>query len=57
MYRLSGFVDNLNIQNCTNSMGNCVYYTYGLSGFIEEPNFADTLNVPNCVNPTGNCVH
>ena len=26
MYEMSGFVDNLNIQNCENSTGNCVHY-------------------------------
>ena len=57
MYGLSGFEENLNILNCINSRGNFVDYMYGLSEFIEKPNFADTSNVQNCVNPTRNCVH
>ena len=51
MYRMSGFVEKLNIQNCVNSMVNCVHYLYGSSGFVEK------LNIQNSVNSTGNCVH
>ena len=57
MHGLSTFGERLHIQNCVNSMGNCVHYMYGFFGFIEKMNFADTLNAQNCVNPTGNCVH
>ena len=32
-------------------MGNCVHYTYGMSGFEEK------LNIPNSKNSKGNCVH
>ena len=57
MYGLFGFVEKLNIQNCVNSMGNCVHYTYGLSGFTQKQNSVDTLNVQNCINPTRYCEH
>ena len=44
-------MNTLNVQNCTNSMGNYVYQMYELSGFF------DNLNIQNYVNSTGNCVH
>ena len=47
---MSRFVEKLNVQNCINSIGNCVRYMYEMSGFAEE------LNVQNCINSTGNCV-
>ena len=51
MYRMSGFIEKLNIQNCVNSMGNCVHYMYGWSRFEEK------LNIQNSINSTGNCVN
>ena len=36
MYGLFGIAEKLNIQNCVNSMGNCVYYMCGLSGFAKK---------------------
>ena len=36
MYGMSGFAENLNIQNCENSTGNCVHYMYGMSGFAKK---------------------
>ena len=50
MYSLSGFAENLYIQNCINSTGNYVHYMYGFSKFVEK------LNILNCVNSMGNCV-
>ena len=38
MYEMSGFAKKLNIENCENSMGNCVHYMYGMSGFAEKLN-------------------
>ena len=57
MYGLFALAEILNIQNCVNSIGNCVHYMYGFSGFKEKLNFVDMLNAQNCVNPTGNWVH
>ena len=57
MYGLSRFLDNLNIQNCVNSMGNGVLYMYGLCGFALNLNCTDMLNVQNCVISIGNCEH
>ena len=57
MCGLSAFAKRLNIQNCVNSMRNCVHYMYEFSGFTEKPNSANTFNALNCVNLTGNCVH
>ena len=57
MYRMSRLAEKLNIQNWVNSMGNCVYYIYGISGFAEKLNSTDTLNAQNCVNPTANCAY
>ena len=57
MYRLSAFVEWLNIQNWVNSMGNYVYYIYRIFGFTEKLNFADTLNAQNCINPMVNCAY
>ena len=51
MYGISGFAEKLNIQNCENSTGNCVYYIHGMSGLVEK------LNIQNCVYSTKNCVH
>ena len=51
MYGLSGFAENLYIQNCVNSMGNYVHYMYELSGFAKK------LNIQNCINLIGNYVH
>ena len=51
MYGMSGFAENLNIQNCENSTGNFVHYMYGMSGLAEK------LNSQNCLYSTGNCVH
>ena len=51
MYGMSGFAEKLNIQNCENSMGNCVYYMCGMSRLAEK------LNIQNCVYSTKNCVH
>ena len=51
MYELSDFLEKLNIQNCVNSMGNCVHYMYGWSGLAKK------LNIQNSVNSTGNCLH
>jgi len=51
MHGLSGFVEELNIQNCIYSTGNCVHYKYELSGFAKK------LNIQNYVNSTGNCFH
>ena len=48
---MSGFVENLNIQNYENSTGNCVHY------FYEMSDFAGKLNIQNFVNLAGNCVH
>ena len=31
-----GFAERLNIQNCVNSMENCVCYMYTISGVAEE---------------------
>ena len=33
---MSGFAQTLNIQNCINSMGNCIDYMYIFSGFAEK---------------------
>ena len=41
IYKMVGFAEKLIIQNCGNSMGNCVHYTYEMSGFAEK------LNIPN----------
>ena len=57
MYGLSRFLDNLNIQNCVNSIGNGVLYMYGLCGFALNLNCTDMLNVQNCVISIGNCEH
>ena len=63
MYELSRFVKNLNfvdmfnIQNCANSMGNCVHQMYGLSRFVKNLNFVDMFKIQNCANSMGNCVH
>ena len=51
MYGLSGFAENLYIQNCVNSTGNYVHYMYELFGFAKK------LNIQNCINLTGNYVH
>ena len=40
---MSGFVKNLNILNCENSMGNCVHYMHEMSGLAEN------LNIQNYV--------
>ena len=48
--RIVWIEENLNIQNCVNSMGNCTHYMYGLFRFTENLNSADTLNVRNCIN-------
>ena len=57
MYGLLGFPENLNFQNCVNSIGSCVHQMYGLSRFVENLNSMDMLNVQNCVNLTRNWVH
>ena len=44
MYELSRFEEKLNIQNCVNSMGNRVHYTYRMFGFAEKLNFQNCLN-------------
>ena len=36
MYGMSGFAENLNLQNCENSMGNCVSHMYGMFGFVDK---------------------
>jgi len=51
MCGISGFVEKLNILKYTNSMGDYVYYTYGMWGF------ADKLKIRNSLNLTGNSVH
>ena len=51
MYRLSRFIEKLNVQNCVNLMGNCVHYMCGWSRLAAK------LNIQNNVNSTGNCVH
>ena len=51
LYRLSGFIEKLNVQNCVNSMRNCVYYMYRWLGLAEK------LNIRNSVNSIGNFVH
>ena len=51
MYRMFGSAEKLNIQNCVNSMGNCVHYMYGWSWFEEK------LYIQNSSNSMGNCVH
>ena len=51
MYRISGFVEKLNILKYINSMGNYVLYMYEMFGF------ADKLKIQNSENSTGNCVH
>ena len=44
MYRLSRFAENLksadmlNVQNCTNSVGNYVRWMYGMSKYAENLN-------------------
>ena len=50
MYVLFGYAENLNIQNCVNSLGSCGQYIYGLPGFTENMNSVDTLDIQNCVN-------
>ena len=57
MYGFSGFLDNLNIQNCVNSMGNGVLFMYGFCGFALNFNCMDMLNVQNWVISFGNCKH
>ena len=44
MQRMARLAEKLKIQNCVNSIGNCVHYIDGLSGF------EDKLNIQNCVN-------
>ena len=51
MYKISIFVEKLNVKNSLNSTGNFVQYMYGMSGYAEK------LNVQNCVNSAENCVH
>ena len=51
MYKMSGCVGNLNIQNYENSMGNYAQCMHVLSGFAEK------LNIMNCIYLTENCVH
>ena len=51
MYGMSGFSEKMNIQNCLNTMKNCVQYMHGMTGFAEK------LNIQNCVNSMGNCAH
>ena len=46
-----GFAEKLNIQNCENSTGNCVYYMYRMFGLTEK------INSQNCVYSMENCVH
>ena len=36
MYGMPGFAEKLNIQNCKNSTGNCVYYMHGMFGLAEN---------------------
>ena len=48
---MSGFAENLNVQICENSMGNCVHFLYEIYGFAEK------LNIPNFENSKENCVH
>ena len=57
MYELLEFAENLNFQNCMNSIGNCVHQMYRLSRFVENLNSTDMMNVQNCVNLTKNWVH
>ena len=38
IYRISGFVEKLNVQNCINSTENCIHYTYEMYGFKEKLN-------------------
>ena len=38
MYKISIFVEKLNVKNCLNSPGNFVQYMYGMSGFVEKLN-------------------
>ena len=45
---------NLNILNCSNSMGNYILYMFEFFEFTENRNSVDTLNVWNCVNLSGN---
>ena len=65
---MSGFVDNLNIQNCENSTGNCVRKIdykelWKFNGKLctlhmyGMSGFAEKLNIQNCENSTGNCVY
>ena len=51
MYGHSGFADNLKVNNCVNSTGNCVHEMYGMSGFAEK------LNIQNFVYSAENCVY
>ena len=51
MYRMVGFAEKLNVQNCGNSTRNSICYMYGISGFAEK------LNIPNSENSAGNWVH
>ena len=41
----------MKVQICENSMGNCVHFLHGISGFAEK------LNIPNFDDSTKNCVH
>ena len=51
MYRMSGFAEKLNVQNCGKSTGNSVRYMCGMSKFAKK------LNILNSENSMGNCVH
>ena len=57
MYRLSRFAENLksadmlNVQNCTNLVGNYVRWMYGMSKYAKK------FNIKNQANSTRNCVH
>ena len=48
-HETSRFAEKLNIQNCVNSMGNCVQCMHILSGFAEK------LNIMYCIYLTENC--
>ena len=50
MYGMSGFAEKLIVQNCENSMGNCVDFLYAIYGFAKK------LNIPNSENSTESCV-
>ena len=50
MFKMSGFAEKLNIQNCENWTGNCVHYVHGMSGLAKK------LNIAYYKYSMGNCV-